>query len=127
MQQALSSVKIKQVALTVHPCCCPQVVSVDCNPAQSALLELKSVAIQQLSHDDVWQMFGEGVHPRIEELFETRLSPFLSQTSNDFWRTRLWYFKQGLYYQGGMVSAGDGLAWTQQCQFLLWSKNTVDS
>lgn len=35
-----------------------QVVSVDCNPAQSALLELKKVAIQQLEFEDVWQVRG---------------------------------------------------------------------
>ncbi|WIA39165.1 hypothetical protein OEZ86_005292 [Tetradesmus obliquus] len=78
------------------------VVSVDCNPAQSSLLELKQVAIQQLDYEDVWQMFGEGKHPHIERLFETRLAPFLSQKAFNFWQTRLWYFKQGLYYQGGM-------------------------
>ncbi|KAF6256794.1 hypothetical protein COO60DRAFT_1656840 [Scenedesmus sp. NREL 46B-D3] len=78
------------------------VVSVDCNPAQSSLLELKQVAIQQLDYEDVWQMFGEGKHPHIERLFETRLAPFLSQKAFNFWSTRLWYFKQGLYYQGGM-------------------------
>jgi hypothetical protein len=50
------------------------------------------------------QMFGEGKHPHIERLFETRLAPFLSQKAFNFWSTRLWYFKQGLYYQGGMVS-----------------------
>jgi betaine lipid synthase len=38
----------------------PQVVSVDCNPAQSALLELKVVAAQQLDYEDYWQVFGEG-------------------------------------------------------------------
>jgi betaine lipid synthase len=32
------------------------VVSVDCNPAQSSLLELKQVAIQQLDYEDVWQV-----------------------------------------------------------------------
>lgn len=32
------------------------VVSVDCNPAQSSLLELKSTAIQQLEFEDVWQV-----------------------------------------------------------------------
>jgi betaine lipid synthase len=78
------------------------VVSVDCNPAQSSLLELKSVAIQQLEFEDVWQLFGEGKHPHIERLFETRLAPYLSQKAYNFWSTRLWYFKQGLYYQGGM-------------------------
>ena len=79
-----------------------EVVSVDCNPAQSALLELKAVAIKQLEFEDVWQMFGEGVHPRIEDLYERKLAPFLSETSAKFWSKRLWYFKHGLYYQGGM-------------------------
>lgn len=32
------------------------VVSVDCNPAQSSLLELKAVAIQQLEFEDVWKV-----------------------------------------------------------------------
>ena len=32
----------------------------DCNPAQSALLELKRVAIRRLAHNDVWALFGEG-------------------------------------------------------------------
>lgn len=32
----------------------------DCNPAQSALLELKTVAIRQLGFEDVWALFGEG-------------------------------------------------------------------
>lgn len=32
------------------------VVSVDCNPAQSSLLELKATAIQQLEFEDVWQV-----------------------------------------------------------------------
>ena len=37
-----------------------QVYSVDCNPAQSALLELKQVAIRELDYEDVWALFGEG-------------------------------------------------------------------
>lgn len=76
----------------------------DCNPAQSALLELKKVAIQQLPYEDVWKMFGEGKHADIQRVFNTTLSPFLSQSTYDFWAPRLHYFKSGLYYQGGMVS-----------------------
>lgn len=53
-------------------------------------------------------MFGEGRHPNINRLFETRLAPFLSQKAVNFWSTRLWYFKEGLYYQGGMVGGGLG-------------------
>lgn len=36
------------------------VVSVDCNPAQSSLLELKRAALANLPYEDVWAMFGEG-------------------------------------------------------------------
>lgn len=79
-----------------------QVVSVDCNPAQSALLQLKQVAIQQLDYEDVWAMFGEGRHPHFESLFERKLGPWLSQASYQFWSTRTRYFSRGLYYQGGM-------------------------
>lgn len=110
-------------------------VSVDCNPAQSALLELKATGIRcamhvscvrsccyliyickrrvhdtcvscwcrQLHFEDFWQLFGEGKHSDVEKLYERKLAPFLTQTSHRFWKDRLWYFKQGLYYQGGMV------------------------
>ena len=77
------------------------VVAVDCNPAQSALLELKAVALRRLPFDDVWRLFGDGVHPNARQLFEAKLAPFLSQASADFWRARMWYFDHGLYYQGG--------------------------
>lgn len=78
------------------------VYSVDCNPAQNALLELKQVAIRQLPYEDVWMLFGEGKHPNIEAIFERELAPFLSQNALNFWRPRLYYFREGLYYQGGM-------------------------
>lgn len=82
-----------------------EVVSVDCNPAQSALLELKAIAIQELNFEDTWRLFGEGKHSDIERLYEHKLAPYLSQTGHNFWEPRLWYFKEGLYYQGGMVGA----------------------
>lgn len=63
------------------------------------------VEFRELEYEDVWAMFGEGRHPHIERLYETKLAPFLSQSANHFWQSRLWYFKRGLYYQGGMVSA----------------------
>ena len=100
-----------------------QVVSVDCNPAQSSLLELKAAALKQLDFDDVWLLFGEGRHPRARQLFEDRLAPLLSQKAIQFWRPRLWYFKQGLYYQGGMGK----LCWVIQVLIMLAGlKPTVD-
>lgn len=59
---------------------------------------------RQLQFNDFWKMFGEGKHMGIDKLYEAKLAPFLTQTSLRFWTSRLWYFKQGLYYQGGMVS-----------------------
>lgn len=58
---------------------------------------------RELEYEDVWALFGEGRHPHIQRLFETKLAPFLSQSAIHFWQNRLWYFQNGLYYQGGMV------------------------
>ncbi len=60
-------------------------------------------ADRELPFEDVWALFGEGVHPQAARLYETRLAPFLTQSSTAFWNTRMHYFKSGLYYQGGMV------------------------
>ncbi|KAJ7518535.1 hypothetical protein O6H91_21G073200 [Diphasiastrum complanatum] len=78
------------------------VVSVDMNPAQSYLLELKRVASIRLSYEDMWLLFGEGVHPNFLKLLERDLAPFLSQGAIKFWQKKARYFKSGLYYHGGM-------------------------
>lgn len=79
------------------------VYSVDCNPAQNSLLELKQTAIRHLQYDDFWMMFGEGRHPEFERIFESKLAPFMSQKAIKFWRSHCYYFKSpGLYYHGGM-------------------------
>ena len=86
-----------------------QVVSVDVNPAQSALLELKAAALRSpagaLSYDDVWKLFGEGRHSEAPRLYERSLAPLLSQSARSFWAPRLHYFDpktRGLYFHGGM-------------------------
>eukprot|EP00897_Mesotaenium_endlicherianum_P008660 jgi/Mesen1/7822/ME000417S07135 len=79
-----------------------KVVGVDINPAQSYLLELKRAAVMRLSYKDAWQMFGEGVHPEFSRLLERELAPFMSQGAANFWRQKEYYFKNGLYYHGGM-------------------------
>jgi betaine lipid synthase len=47
-------------------------------------------------------MFGEGVHPKFEKLLREELAPFLSQGAANFWTRKSRYFKNGLYYHGGM-------------------------
>jgi betaine lipid synthase len=58
---------------------------------------------RHLPYEDVWKMFGEGKHPDIRNIYESKLAPFLTQASGNFWNNRLWYFDKGLYYQGGQV------------------------
>jgi betaine lipid synthase len=41
--------------------------------------------LHRLPFEDVWSMFGEGVHPRFEKLFNMELAPFLSQGASNFW------------------------------------------
>jgi betaine lipid synthase len=86
------------------------VYSVDCNPAQSALLELKKEGIKRLHYEDFWSLFGEGRHVKAEALFFRKLAPFMTQTSVKFWKNKIHYFKDGLYYHGGMGKVVSGLA-----------------
>eukprot|EP00210_Caulerpa_lentillifera_P002059 g1974.t1 len=79
-----------------------EVYSVDCNPAQSALLEIKTAAIRSLNYEQFWRMFGEGKLDNIESIYEKHLAPFMCQNSIDFWNKKLYHFRRGLYYAGGM-------------------------
>lgn len=45
----------------------------------SAFPLLPVLLLLACSFEDTWQIFGEGRHPRFDELFERRLKPFLSQ------------------------------------------------
>jgi betaine lipid synthase len=89
------------------------VASVDLNPAQSALCELKVQAIKRLEYEDVWKMFGEGKHENIAEVFESKLAPWLSQGALNFWSKKLHYFKDGLYYHGAMGKVLLAVYWFQ--------------
>ena len=40
-----------------------QITCIDANSRQNAVLELKIAAIRNLPYDDVFKMFGMGVHP----------------------------------------------------------------
>lgn len=58
---------------------------------------------RHLSCEDVWAMFGEGVHPHIQAMYQSKLRQRLTPASAAFWDTRLRYFRSGLYFHGGMV------------------------
>jgi len=80
-----------------------RVHTVDMNPAQNHLLELKLACFSApLSYDDIWQLFGEGRHPQFRELLITKLSPHLSSRAFQFWVVHTDVFKRG----GGLYETG---------------------
>lgn len=77
--------------------------AVDANPRQTALLELKLAGIRNLSFDDFFALFGQGVHPGLPDLYPKALRPALSPFAQRFWDERLHWFApkgRGLYFQG---------------------------
>ncbi|GAA5930792.1 class I SAM-dependent methyltransferase [Sporobolomyces koalae] len=74
--------------------------SVDMNPCQGHLLELKLACINALEYDDFWLLFGEGKHPQFRELLDTKISPFLSSHAYQFWRKNDKSFSDCFYMRG---------------------------
>jgi S-adenosylmethionine-diacylglycerol 3-amino-3-carboxypropyl transferase len=100
-------------ALDYALCGPARVHAVDANPRQTALLELKLAGIRRLGHDDFFQLFGRGRHPRFAELYRDALRAELSEFGRAFWdRNGTWFMhreeKGSFYYHGlsGMVARG---------------------
>lgn len=79
-----------------------QVVIMDYNPAQMALIELKKAAILCLNHTRFLQFIGEKDMEQRErvQVYEQQLKTILSQTAIDFWDQHLVLIKQGINYSG---------------------------
>ncbi|KAF8473207.1 hypothetical protein BDZ91DRAFT_675824 [Kalaharituber pfeilii] len=80
-----------------------RVHAVDMNPAQNHLLELKLAAFTaKLPQEDIWAMFGRGIHPDFRNLLINKLSPHLSSRAMQFWLENSYRFTRcGLYESGG--------------------------
>lgn len=59
--------------------------AVDANPRQTALLELKLAGIRHLEFEDFFLIFGDGRHPRFEEIYTAVLRQRLSPFAQQFW------------------------------------------
>ncbi|MCI4626772.1 MAG: DUF3419 family protein [Candidatus Magnetoovum sp. WYHC-5] len=75
------------------------VTCVDLNMNQNFLLEWKIACLQAFDKDTVWQLLGLGRHKDIDTIWNT-ISTELSPGAQFFWKTRLQFFKEGLYFQG---------------------------
>ncbi len=100
-----------------------RVHSVDLNPTQNWLLELKVCAVQHLDYEDFWEFFGQGKSERIPELYRTRLRGYLSPHARRYWDKKIKLFKKGLYQSGRFGFALKALR--QYVRFRCGS-NTID-
>lgn len=62
-----------------------RIYAVDANPRQTALLELKLAGIRRLDFNTFFALFGEGRHPRFNEIYNDLLRQDLSPFARYFW------------------------------------------
>lgn len=90
-----------------------RVHAVDANPRQTALLQLKLAGIRALDFDDFFLLFGDGRHPRFQELYHDVLRRHLDAFAQGYW-DRNWHWfaradaRDTFYYHGlsGWVARG---------------------
>jgi S-adenosylmethionine-diacylglycerol 3-amino-3-carboxypropyl transferase len=89
------------------------VYSIDRNPCQNALFELKIAGIRELSYENFWKLFGEGWMPGFTKDYYPVLRQHLSPEARNFWDSRTHYFdggwvKRSFYMRGcsGVLALG---------------------
>ncbi|HMQ15033.1 MAG TPA: BtaA family protein [Phycisphaerae bacterium] len=74
-----------------------KLISIDSNPAQTAMLELKLAAIETLDHDAFFDIFAARRPSRVLRVYRPRLRPRLSPRAQEFWDRKLWIVARDLY------------------------------
>ncbi|KAM9910211.1 hypothetical protein OXX69_004701 [Metschnikowia pulcherrima] len=75
--------------------------AVDLNPCQNHLLELKLAAMKGASHEQIWQMFGEGRIENFKHLLLMKLCSHMSSNAFQYWMDKAGAFEgKGLYDTG---------------------------
>ncbi len=85
------------------------ITSVDLNPSQSALAELKLAIIKSNTHTNLFDMFGKGHFSGFPSLLKA-LKPHLTKRTYNFWLNKKDYFssKLSFYHYGtsGLIARG---------------------
>jgi len=81
------------------------IYTIDRNPCQNALLELKIAAIKTFDYDIFWKLFGEGKLENFSTRYYPTLRPLLSTSARTFWDAKSYYFdgkglRGSFYYRG---------------------------
>lgn len=82
-----------------------QINCIDVNPRQNALLRLKLSTLQNAEYEDLFALFGKGVHREVEELYEEKLRASLPEYAQKYWDKNLNYFngrgiRKSFYHYG---------------------------
>lgn len=81
-----------------------QVVAVDMNPRQNALLDLKLAGIRNLRYEDFFAMFGDGRLRGAQKVYEEKLRPALAEWPRRYWDRWIKFFdpenRRPFYFRG---------------------------
>lgn len=82
-----------------------RVHAVDMNFRQNALLEFKRAGIKYLNYEDFFQLFGQGKHRDIRQVYTDALRPNLPKWAQKFWDRRFKFFagsgwRKSFYFRG---------------------------
>ena len=79
-----------------------RLITIDGNPAQNAVVELKLAAIATLDHATFFDIFAARDPGVICRVYRPKLRKLLSERSREFWDENLWMVRRGLYNYGKM-------------------------
>lgn len=79
-----------------------RLISIDGNPAQNAVLEMKLACIRALPHETFADIFAARNPRVVTPLYRPLLRAHLSQPAQRFWDSNLWMLARGLYNYGRM-------------------------
>lgn len=79
-----------------------RLISIDGNPAQTALMELKLAGIATLKHETFFDIFAVRNPSCITRVYRGRLRPHISPRAREFWDKNLWKAARGIYQFGRM-------------------------
>lgn len=80
---------------------CKEIVAIDANPFQNALLDLKKEAMRHLNYEDYLGFLGAHEHSDRKKIYQT-LTKSLSQESRNIWNNHLDKIQKGILYQGAV-------------------------
>lgn len=79
-----------------------RLISIDGNPAQNAVLEMKLACIRELPHETFFDIFAARNPSVVTPLYRRLLRQHLSPRAVQFWDDNLWMLARGLYHFGRM-------------------------